>query len=213
HFDVETGLHYNRFRYYDPDMGMFTTRDPIGLMGGSNVFAYAPNPTGWVDPLGLAAAVAGGAAVLGESVGATAAAPVAAVVAAGAGGYWLGTKINDGLEANGLSIGSEIYDLIHPEEKQSTCSSCKPAIKDVEPEDFCEQLALAEAKAGAGRHIMKGQKMSDEPRLIAHYGSGPWIKKEHVRECTAKGRRRKVTIHYFHSESSNKNVELKFTKR
>ena len=34
-------------------MGMFTTRDPIGLMGGSNVFAYAPNPTGWIDPFGL----------------------------------------------------------------------------------------------------------------------------------------------------------------
>ena len=55
HFDEETGLHYNRFRYYDPDMGMFTTRDPIGLRGGDNVFQYAPNPTGWVDPFGLAA--------------------------------------------------------------------------------------------------------------------------------------------------------------
>ena len=52
-FDVETGLHYNRFRYFDPDLGMFTTRDPIGLLGGSNVFAYAPNPTGWIDPFGL----------------------------------------------------------------------------------------------------------------------------------------------------------------
>ena len=52
-FDVETGLHYNRFRYYDPDLGMFVSRDPIGLMGGSNVFQYAPNPTGWIDPLGL----------------------------------------------------------------------------------------------------------------------------------------------------------------
>ncbi|MGP9597970.1 RHS repeat-associated core domain-containing protein, partial [Psychrobacter sp. AOP29-E1-4] len=51
--DEETGLHYNRFRYYDPDMGMFTTSDPIGLMGGDNVFAYAPNPVNWVDPLGL----------------------------------------------------------------------------------------------------------------------------------------------------------------
>ena len=55
HFDIETGLHYNRFRYYDPDMGMFTTRDPIGLMGGDNVFQYAPNPTGWIDPSGLTA--------------------------------------------------------------------------------------------------------------------------------------------------------------
>ena len=53
YYDEETGLHYNRFRYYDPDVGMFTTRDPIGLMGGDNVFAYAPNPTGWIDPLGL----------------------------------------------------------------------------------------------------------------------------------------------------------------
>lgn len=53
HFDTETGLHYNRFRYYDPDVGMFTTRDPIELMGGSNVFQYAPNPTEWIDPLGL----------------------------------------------------------------------------------------------------------------------------------------------------------------
>ena len=53
HFDTETGLHYNRFRYFDPDMGMFTTRDPIGLMGGTNVFQYAPNPTGWIDPFGL----------------------------------------------------------------------------------------------------------------------------------------------------------------
>lgn len=34
-------------------MGMFTTRDPIGLRGGDNIFQYAPNPIGWVDPLGL----------------------------------------------------------------------------------------------------------------------------------------------------------------
>ena len=54
-FDTETGLHYNRFRYFDPDLGMFTTRDPIGLMGGNNVFQYAPNPTGWIDPFGLSA--------------------------------------------------------------------------------------------------------------------------------------------------------------
>ena len=52
-FDTETGLHYNRFRYFDPDMGMFTTREPIGLNGGINVFQYAPNPLEWIDPLGL----------------------------------------------------------------------------------------------------------------------------------------------------------------
>ena len=52
-FDGETNLHYNRFRYYDSDVGMFISRDPIGLLGGSNVFQYAPNPIGWIDPWGL----------------------------------------------------------------------------------------------------------------------------------------------------------------
>ncbi|WP_354335502.1 RHS repeat-associated core domain-containing protein, partial [Undibacterium sp. GrIS 1.2] len=53
-FDEETGLHYNRFRYYDPGVGRFAGQDPIGLAGGTNLFAYAPNPIGWVDPFGLA---------------------------------------------------------------------------------------------------------------------------------------------------------------
>ncbi|MGI8474041.1 RHS repeat-associated core domain-containing protein [Pectobacterium brasiliense] len=51
--DDETGLHYNLFRYYDPTVGRFTTQDPIGLAGGLNLYQYAPNPLGWVDPLGL----------------------------------------------------------------------------------------------------------------------------------------------------------------
>ncbi|TDR25234.1 RHS repeat domain-containing protein, partial [Hydromonas duriensis] len=53
YFDHETGLHYNRHRYYDPHSGRFVSRDPIGLLGGVNVHQYAPNPTEWVDPLGL----------------------------------------------------------------------------------------------------------------------------------------------------------------
>ena len=46
YFDEETGLHYNRHRYYDPSIGQFTTQDPIGLLGGVNNYQYAPNPTG-----------------------------------------------------------------------------------------------------------------------------------------------------------------------
>ncbi|CAI0751716.1 RHS repeat-associated core domain-containing protein [Serratia quinivorans] len=53
YLDRETGLHYNLFRYYDPDIGRFTQHDPIGLAGGINLYQYAPNPLGWVDPLGL----------------------------------------------------------------------------------------------------------------------------------------------------------------
>jgi len=53
YFDEESGLHYNRHRYYDPGTARFTTVDPIGLLGGTNNYQYAPNPTGWIDPLGL----------------------------------------------------------------------------------------------------------------------------------------------------------------
>lgn len=52
--DHETGLHYNRHRYYDPDTGRFIGQDPISYAGGLNPYTYAPNPTGWIDPLGLA---------------------------------------------------------------------------------------------------------------------------------------------------------------
>ncbi|MDQ0044216.1 RHS repeat-associated core domain-containing protein [Variovorax boronicumulans] len=56
YLDVETGLHYNRFRYYDPVMGRFVSKDPIRLRGGINVFQYASNPVKWIDPTGLSAA-------------------------------------------------------------------------------------------------------------------------------------------------------------
>ncbi len=52
--DAETGLRYNRYRYYDPVLGRFVSRDPIGLVGGLNAYQYAPNPGQWIDPLGLA---------------------------------------------------------------------------------------------------------------------------------------------------------------
>jgi RHS repeat-associated protein len=53
YFDEETGLHYNRFRYYDPDTGRFVGQDPIGLEGGENAYQYASNPISWIDTLGL----------------------------------------------------------------------------------------------------------------------------------------------------------------
>ena len=53
YYDQETGLHYNRFRYYDPDVGRFVGQDPIKLMGGANLYQYMANPLSWIDPLGL----------------------------------------------------------------------------------------------------------------------------------------------------------------
>ena len=51
--DEETGLHYNFFRYYEPDSGRFVNQDPIGLAGGHNLYQFAPNSNTWIDPLGL----------------------------------------------------------------------------------------------------------------------------------------------------------------
>ncbi|MDA9003968.1 RHS domain-containing protein [bacterium] len=48
YFDQETGLHYNRHRYYDPSTASFVTADPIGLKGGINNYRYVPNPVSWV---------------------------------------------------------------------------------------------------------------------------------------------------------------------
>ncbi|WP_163007190.1 RHS repeat-associated core domain-containing protein, partial [Pseudomonas viridiflava] len=53
YFDQESGLHYNRHRYYHPNIGRYLTPDPVKLAGGINAYQYVPNPTGWVGPLGL----------------------------------------------------------------------------------------------------------------------------------------------------------------
>ncbi|HCK1635726.1 TPA: RHS repeat protein [Escherichia coli] len=53
--DAESGLCYNRFRYYEPETGMYLVSDPLGLLGGEQTYRYVPNSCGWVDPLGLAA--------------------------------------------------------------------------------------------------------------------------------------------------------------
>ncbi|MGK3988993.1 RHS repeat-associated core domain-containing protein [Sorangium sp. So ce136] len=53
YWDEETGLHYNRFRYYSPRLGRYLQSDPIGQGGGINLYAYPANPLVEVDVLGL----------------------------------------------------------------------------------------------------------------------------------------------------------------
>ena len=52
-YDEESGLYYNRHRYYDPLRGRYITQDPIGLKGGWNFYQYPLNPVTNTDPLGL----------------------------------------------------------------------------------------------------------------------------------------------------------------
>jgi RHS repeat-associated protein len=53
YFDHETGLHYNRFRYYSPELGRYLQCDPEGISGGLNLYAYTRNPLVEVDIRGL----------------------------------------------------------------------------------------------------------------------------------------------------------------
>ena len=50
--DAETGLYYNRFRYYSAEIGCYLTHDPIGLAGGILIYGYVSNPNSYIDPSG-----------------------------------------------------------------------------------------------------------------------------------------------------------------
>ncbi|MFD2909202.1 RHS repeat domain-containing protein [Flavobacterium ardleyense] len=69
--DVETGLYYNRFRYYDPEEGRYISQDPIGLASGEfSFYNYVGDPNGWVDIFGLSGYI-GSATTFTDSAGTT----------------------------------------------------------------------------------------------------------------------------------------------
>ncbi len=50
---AETGLFYNYYRTYDPQMGRYIESDPIGLTAGVNTYAYvAGNSISYTDRFG-----------------------------------------------------------------------------------------------------------------------------------------------------------------
>ena len=52
--DTETGLYYNRFRYYDPEVGSYISQDPAGLDGGYEPYTFVRDTNSRTDVLGLA---------------------------------------------------------------------------------------------------------------------------------------------------------------
>ena len=184
-------LYYNRYRDYDPSTGRYIQADPIGLAGGNNPYLYAgANPVNRFDASGLFIEDFG----IGE--------------AALALRLYCG-RFPGQCAAAAAAIGGAIANAIHPPIAPNinppvpVPQSNNPPISDYCPKDLCEQLAFAEAKAGAGTTIMS--HLGDEPRLIAHYGRGPWVKRQHKHICPDG---KIIVIHYF-SNGRGQNVELK----
>ncbi len=117
YFDAETGLHYNRFRYYSPALGRYISKDLITYIGGFNLYNYVGNNiTNKFDGLGLfwktLASIAVGIAV-GVAVVLTA--PVSGPIALGlglaAGGFVAGA-LNEGLH-NGFCLTCILMEGLH----------------------------------------------------------------------------------------------------
>jgi RHS repeat-associated protein len=173
YFDEETGLHYNWHRYYDPKTGRYLTPDPIGLVGGINLYAYAQNnPVNLIDPYGL---VAGEealvlAALAGEAAG-VAVLSGAIVAGTGAGTYYLTSiAIEDTWFEKGF--GYWLYDFTHrkpdpydiEKSKRKYRESRQPidlkyggqCEEEPPPEDECERLSkFIESKEFRKLHWIK----------------------------------------------------------
>lgn len=105
--DEETGLFYNRHRYYDPESARYTTQDPIGILGGINLYSYVIDPNTWIDPLGLS----------GKCGVNSACDPCYGKDPAAEARKWQGKRPYSGVDQyknTVLSKGTTIYALYHP---------------------------------------------------------------------------------------------------
>jgi RHS repeat-associated protein len=113
--DPETGLHYNYYRYYDPETARYLSPDPIGLAGGTDPHGYVHNPHHWADPLGLAPySVAGG--------------DLTRV------GRWMGASEHDAMVGTGMvqeGAGGTSY-VAHPAQVMSYLREAKSGTRYVE---------------------------------------------------------------------------------
>ena len=142
--DRETGLHYNFYRYYEPNLGRFINQDPIKLKGGNNLYQFAFNTQIWIDPKGLVAfaipVIAPELVALGKAT-----LLLLGLGAAHEGGKAIGTM----MAANGnqvdTGVANQVYEKIN---EYSRTTGKKPDKCDVLQELIdCGQISAKQAKS------------------------------------------------------------------
>jgi RHS repeat-associated protein len=146
-FDAETGLHYNRFRYYCPRQGRYLTPDPISYAAGTDLYRYTENdPLNDADPMGLMSWGQIGAIAAG--VVAAVAVTALCVVAAPLVGVAAGVAL-----VAGILLGGAVGGALTAGIETGWCISCmlKGALIG-----FLAALPFAFAPLGAGIGLIMG---------------------------------------------------------
>ncbi|MCA3864721.1 MAG: RHS repeat protein, partial [Burkholderia sp.] len=185
--DLESGLYYNRHRYYDPETGRYINQDPIGLHGGANAYAYADNrPVDAIDPTGLATIAAGaelgaaGGTALFPGVGTIVGGILGAAVGLGAMIWMANTASNSGSQSSAQDRQSEYINAKRfcdtpPPPGSNECSTLS---RQIDHAERCIKLYEAwDQKWLPGRH---------DEKIVGWKNRLQNLKDEHNRKCTQK---------------------------
>jgi RHS repeat-associated protein len=166
-FQLETGLHYNWHRHYDPSIGRYLQPDPIGMPDGPSRYAYVGNsPLMFVDPEGLQMAVP--VPLLAPCVMTTIGAAICACIIGG--GAYLLSPSGDPVEEPGLFPPSPVP---NPPILNNDDAGGSEHTKGARPSTQGKHEA-GQARKGRDRGGEKADKERREPRKRPPGRKGPW---------------------------------------